>query len=97
MARVRSDWSIYQDLKAAVESEIEDKMWGEYEDGEEPAEYVVAVSTDYEQVEALVDPCKEEKDEFLRQHSEENGWHSIATDDYEDIIDNWLQFGFDFR
>lgn len=95
--RVRSDWSIYQDLKAAVESEIEDKMWGEYEDGEEPAEYVVAVSEDYEQVEALVDPSKEEKEEFLRQHSEESGWYSIVTDDYEDMIDNWLQLGFDFR
>lgn len=97
MARVRSDWSIYEDLKAAVEREIEDAMWGEYENGEEPAEYVVAVSEDYEQVEVLVDPSKEEKEEFLRVHSEDNGWYSIVSDDYFDIVENWLQMGFDLR
>ncbi len=97
MAKVRSDWSIYEDLKAAIEREIDSKTWGLYDGDDEPGEYVVAVSEDYEQVEVLVDPTDEDKKAFLEKHSEQNGWYSVVSDDYFYIIEDWAQFGFDLR
>ena len=92
---VFSDWEVYEALVSAFRCAVDDALWGK-DDEDDEHQYLVTVKADYSELYVLVDPTGEEEREFRSKYSGDD-WYTESSDDYDYIVDVWLQFGFDLR
>lgn len=85
-----STWAKYTALRQTIASAIED-VWDN--DNENPYDYLLAISPDLDEVEALLDGDEVEVWAFLRDHQD---WHIESATNYEDAI-NVADLYFDLR
>lgn len=85
-----STWAKYTALRQTIASAIED-VWDN--DNENPYDYLLAISPDLDEVEALLDGETEDVWRFLRDHQD---WNIESATNYEDAI-NVADLYFDLR